>query len=199
MGTELNCLKDLASVSIAATELSAVDEVITNHLSNPIFMQQYNALIQDITNTFQVVLDNLTPIVSLHSRQQFEESFDHYFQIYADCYLKEISKPRVNAELTYEKYLQFRKLKEVNTGFPLLKRNFTRLHDLIDKWLDNDIWLAMYIDSLFKMFARLLNEVNEIKKSDVEDAYIIFHSGLPSFGPYLDIISTSLTLIAARR
>lgn len=199
MAKELNCLKDLSAVSITATELCAIDRIISGYIRNQVFQQTYNDLLEDIIRTYGVVLDNLNPFVTITTEQLFADDFDQYYQHYMSCYLKEISKPRVNAECTYEKYLQFRKLKEVNTGFPLLKHSFIRLHDFIDKWLDNDIWLAMYIDSLFKMLARLLNDVNDMKKRDLEDAFMMYQSGLLSFTPYLEIISTSLKLIASRR
>lgn len=199
MGIELNSLKDMATVSMTAVELAAIDKIIVTHISNASFVNDYQSLIEDITNTYQVVLDNLQPLLDFHTEQQFSEGYNGPSQAFLDCYLKEISKPRVNAEFTYEKYLQFRKLKEVNTGYPLLKRTFARLHDFIDKWIDNDIWLAMTIDSLFKMTARLLNELNELKARDAEDAFIVYQSGLPGFQVYLEIIANSLQQIAARR
>lgn len=199
MGIELNCLKDISAISITATELCALDSIILENISNPDFLNQYNDLLYDIINSYQVVLDNLMPFMSISTQQQFEMDFQQSYQSYIGCYLKEISRPRVNAECTYEKYLQFKKLKEVNTGFPLLKRSFLRLHDFIDKWLDNDIWLAMYIDSLFKMVARLLNEINDIGRHDSEDAFIVFQSSLLQFIPYVQIINTCLEKIAARR
>ncbi len=137
-------------------------------------------------------------LVSFRSEQEFIEGFDQASQIFLNCYLKEISRPRINAELTYEKYLQFKKRKEVNTNYPLLKYQFARLHNFVDKWVDNDIWLAMTIDSLFKMTARLLNELSAAKCRDAEDAFVIYQSGLPCFQVYLDIIGRSLEQIAAR-
>ena len=198
MGTELNCLKELATVSMSAVELAAVDKVIMTHINDPSFRQDYQSLLKDITNTYQLVLDNLQPLVDFRSEQEFGEGFDQMSQTFLNCYLKEISRPRVNAEFTYEKYLQFKKRKEVNTSYPVLKHHFARLHDFVDKWVDNDIWLAMTIDSLFKMTARLLNELSAAKNRDAEDAFIIYQSGLPAYQAYLDIIGRSLQQIATR-
>ena len=198
MATEINCLKDLATISMTAVELAAVDKVIMRFIDDLSFRHDYQSLVQDISNSYQLVLDNLQPLVSFRSEQEFVEGFDQASQTFLNCYLKEISRPRINAELTYEKYLQFKKRKEVNTNYPLLKYQFARLHNFVDKWVDNDIWLAMTIDSLFKMTARLLNELSAAKQRDGEDAFVIYQSGLPCFQVYLDIIGRSLEQIAAR-
>ena len=198
MGIQLNSLKELATISMTAVEFDAVDNIICSQIGNPSFQQDYNSLMFDITNTYQVVVDNLKSLSQIASEQDFSERYTALSQVFLDSYLKEISQPRVNAEFTYEKYLQFRKLKEVKTGFPLLKLSFARLHDLIDKWIDNDIWLAMTIDSLFKMTARQLNELNELKKRDVEDAFILYQSSIYAYQPYLEIIMTRMRQIASR-
>jgi hypothetical protein len=99
----------------------------------------------------------------------------------------------VYAEFTFEKNLQFRKRKEVKTSYPLLKATFARLQDLIDKWIDNDIWLAMSIDIVLKQLNLCLDDIAEAYKGDPEEAYGVYVSCVGGFGPYLAMISAALS------
>lgn len=188
MGIEFSILKDLATITNTAVELSAINQTIKNSIKTPSFVADYNALISDINGCYKVVINNLEPMFAISTESEFKERFQSIYRYYIESYLSEISRPREYAECVYEKNLQFRKLKEVNTSFPILKRNFCRLHELIDKWLDNDIWLAMTIDSLFKLLARFLNEVNDIADKDLEDAFLVYYSGTAALFEYFHIL-----------
>lgn len=188
MGVEFNLLKDMGTINSTALELVAVNRLIKSHIGNAAFLAEYDSMVSDINACYQVVIDNLEPFVELQTQADFEAKFEALYRHYIDSYLTEISRPRVHAEFVYEKNLQFRKLKEVKTGFPILKRSFARLHEIVDKWLDNDIWLAMTIDSLFKLLARLLNEINETAAKDTEDAFLVYQGGVLVLADYLAIL-----------
>lgn len=195
MGIEFNILKDLATINNTAVELASINRILKSHVSNPVFITDYDALVGDIARCYKVVINNLEPLVVLQTAAEFEAAFAQEYQGYIERYLSEISRPREYAEMVYLKNLQFWKHKEVKTGFPLLARNYARLHEIIDKWLDNDIWLALTIDSLFKLLARLLNEVNEVFSKDPEDAFLLFQGGVAGLAAYLSILKQQVELL----
>ncbi len=197
MGKEFKVLKELATVSATITELAAVNRILCAEIPSTEFRADYDSLISDIRNTYGSVWDTLQPLLALLDAETFPLQFDALHQWYGERHLVALSEPRFNAEFTYEKYLQFRKRKEVKTGYPPLKAAFSRLHDFIDKWIDNDIWLAMSIDVLLKHLNLVLDEVALLKKSDGEEALALYQSVLGGFGPFLAIIADALESLPA--
>lgn len=193
MGREFKVLKELATISATATEFAAVNRILCNELGSPDFRQEYDSLISDIKSTYRVVIDILQPLVDTLDRDVFDKKFTHTYDWYKGHYQAALSEPRVYAEFTFEKNLQFRKRKEVKTSYPLLKATFARLHDLIDKWIDNDIWLAMSIDIVLKQLNLCLDDIAETYKADFEEAYGVYVSCVGGFPPYLAIISAALS------
>ena len=188
MAIEFSILKDLAVINNTAIELVSVDKAIRKFIVNTEFLEEYSAIMSEIVCCYHVVIEGLDPLLTIENQADFEQKFDGLFQHFIDTYLIDISRPRVHAELVYEKNLQFQKRKELKTHFPMLKRNFIRLNAIIDKWLDNDIWLAMTIDSLFKLMARLLKEIKETAEKDVDDAYLIYCGGIDHLREYLTVL-----------
>lgn len=199
MGNEFKLLKDAATISATLTELVAVNTLITGHISSDNFLDEYESLLADILNTYRCFEDILQPLVTLRDQQDFNQYFSSQFEWYSEHYQAALSEPRVNAEFTFQKYLQFRKRRETKTGFPLLKNAFSRLHDYIDKWIDNDIWLAMTIDSLLKMLFRLLSEVQAVNSRDSEEAFSLYHSFTSGLLPFCDLIHQQLDQIERSR
>ena len=196
MANEFKALKELATVSATVSEPAGVNSVICSELDSADFRSEYDSLLQDVVNTYQVVIDIIEPLMALNDRSQFDSQFAELSSWYAQHYQKALSQPRINAEFTYEKYLQFRKRKEVATGYPLLKVCFTRLHDFIDKWIDNDIWLAMCIDTLLKMLNLQLHELQDVYRADKDEAWMLFCAGPGRCAPYLKMIEDNLSVIA---
>lgn len=196
MGDEFKLVKDLATISATAAELAAVNRLITREIDSQDFLSEYNDLLLDITDTY-LGLDNiLQPLLAIDSQVVFDQRFLEVVAWYRDNYQPALSQPRVNAENTFQKYLQFRKRRETKTSYPLLKSAFARLHYFIDKWIDNDIWLALTIDALLKTFNRLLSELAEAASKDPEQAFAVFTSLTGSLTPYLAIIQNALQDIA---
>jgi len=192
MGLEFNITRDTACICATITELAAIDDIVRCEIDSADFYRDYDSLLRDVLNTYRVVVDTLGPLSDVTAQDAFTERFDGLYQHYGQHYQPALSEPRVNAELTYEKYLQFRKRREVQTGYPPLKRAFARLHDYIDKWIDNDIWLAMTIDTLFKLLFRFMGEVAEARKVDEEAAFQLYRSCIGGLPPLLSIISTGI-------
>ncbi len=188
MGIELDLLRELGTISVTLTELSAVTRVINSELKASEFGQRYNRMVAEISIGYDAVTDNLLPLCELESQAEFEKHFDDRHAAYNACYLNEISKPRNHGEAAYEEYLELQTMKQFKTGYPLLKRTFTRLDQFIDKWINNDAWLAMCVDNLFKRLKQLLNEIADLKKKDAEDAFIIYQAAFGSFRTYLILI-----------
>ena len=198
MGIEFTIVKEMAVISATLCELAAVNRIICEEIGSPDFHREYRDLLGDITNSYLVVDTALSPLTALRTLAEFRDRFDSVHRHYSDTYQAALSEPRINAEFTYEKYLQFRKRRELATSYPVLKRTFSRLHDFIDKWIDNDIWLAMCIDTQLKMLNRLLNEVAEQKSRDEETAFHLYHSAVGNLPPYLQIIDNGLKDIMAQ-
>jgi hypothetical protein len=188
MGTERIIVEELASISMTLTELLSITRIINGEIKNEDFTLQFNGMVNTLASCYDVVISNLLGFSEIQNEESFNNKFESLHAAYTLSYLNEISKPRTYAELAYEAHLELKRMKQSKTSFPLLKRTFIRLDELIDKWADNDVWLAMSIDNLFKRFNHLLNEIAEIKKIDVSDAYIIYHSAFTDFTSYIEII-----------
>lgn len=188
MGIELDITKELATISATLTELSSLTTIISSHIKNSDFNQRFNKMVDDIAKSYDVVSANLLPLSGLASEAEFTEAFDARHAAYTECYLKEISKPRSYGDDAYEEYLLLKTLKECKTSFPLLKKTFERLDGFVDKWITNDAWLAMSIDTLFKRLQSLLNEIAAFKKKDPEDAFAIYSTTFSGLNDYLTLI-----------
>ena len=192
MGTELTILKELGTISMTSAELAAVTKIIREEIDAKEFRTELHSLLSDMVNTYQLVVDIFTPFTEISTQRQFKTQFSDTFQRCSDEFNQNLSIPRVNAEFTFEKTLQFRKLTPVKTSYPILKRAFARLLEYIDKWHDNDIWLSMSIDMLMKMVLRLMNEVNDIQKKDTEQAFLLYESSASHYRGFLAIIENNI-------
>lgn len=192
MGREFKIVKELATVSATAVELAAVDKIVRAEIPSPDFRREYDFLIADIRHTYQTVLDILQPLMAIQESEDFNAHFGEVHRWYKDNYQKALSEPRIYAEYTFEKYLQFRKRKETRTSYPALKAAFGRLQDLIDKWIDNDIWLAMCIDIVLKQVNLLLDDVAEAKKRDAEEALALFGSSVGGWKSFTTAIAVAV-------
>ncbi|WP_317929314.1 hypothetical protein [Halioxenophilus sp. WMMB6] len=192
MGIELNVLKELANISVTAVEVASAGAVINMAVRKPEFKAEFHDLMVDIIASYEVVVDNFNPLLAISSESEFEQSFVDFYKRFSEVYLSEISRPRVYAENTFHKNLQFWKLKETQTSNPLVKLNFARLREFIDKWIDNDIWLSMTIDGLFKSGHRLMTEIDAMNSKDSELAYLHFQASFGNFAPYLQLIDQKI-------
>ena len=188
MSIELVIVKELANIGVTLTELSSIARTVTSEIRRGEFAKLFTEMVAELAKCYDVVDDNISPLVELDSELDFVANFDVRHADYKARYLKEISKPRTYVDDAYETYLTLKTLRESKTSYPLLKRTFGRLDEFVDKWVTNDAWLAMSIDTLFKMLHRLLNEVAEVKQKDPSDAYLIYHAALSDFDGYLALI-----------
>lgn len=188
MGIELDITKELATISATMLELAAITNTVNSEMGDSDFNRRFNKIVDDIGNSYDTVTDNLLPLAAFDSEEAFVTGFDAAHAAYSGCYLNEISRPRSSGEDAYEEYLVLQTAKEFKTGFPLLKRSFDRFKQFFDKWVDNDAWLAMSVDNLFKRLKLLLTEIETLKQKDASDAYVIYRSAFDSFSPYLDMM-----------
>lgn len=180
--------EELAAIAVTATELLSVTKTITGLIKNDAVVQQFKEIVAEINQSYGVVSDSFAAFNTLDNEQVFAQLFDEQHQNFKDQYLWEASKPRKYCDNVYDAYINLQQTKEAKSSFPILKRSFTRLDTLYDKWITNDALLAMSIDGVLKLKNRLLNEIAEIKKKDPEDAYLIFSSAFDDFRDYLVII-----------
>jgi hypothetical protein len=180
--------EELARVAITATELHSVTRTISHFIKSPEFVQAFRNIIAEINKSYVVVTDSFLPFYQLDSEEKFSQLFDEKHDAFSNNYLMEVSKPRKYCDNVYDDYIAMRQMKEAQTTFPLLKESFARLDVLYDKWINNDVFLAMSIDGAIKLKNRLLNDIATMKARDTEDAYFLFSSAFDDFHDYVDLI-----------
>lgn len=182
--------EELATITVTASELLSVTRTISGFIKNPEFIRQFNAIVSEINKSYPVVLDSFSPFYEIDSEESFVGLFDEKFEVFKSRYLMDVSKPRRYLDNVYDAYIKMQQSKEAKTNFPVLKRTFSRLDTLYDKWVTNDALLAMSIDGVLKLKNRLLTEIGEIKQKDAEYAYIIYSSSFEDFRDYLTMIKS---------
>jgi hypothetical protein len=188
MGIEFVINKELANIGMTLTEFSSVTRIINDEIGPGQFSDLFNTMMGRMANAYDVVVDNLQPFIDLDTEEAFVAGFDALVSKFKDNYLLEISKSRTLTVDAYDDYEHLVCMREAKTRFPLLKRTFTRLAELTDKWIANDYWLAMSIDTLCKMLPRLLTEIAELKQKDPGDAYQIYSAAFSDFDIHLALI-----------
>ena len=191
MGTELIISRELGNVCATAAELTAINQTITRYIKSESFVAVFRPMVQEIAKCYEVLIHGMDAFIKLSDELSFNQGFDNCFDHYKNSYLKEVSKPRIYSEEAYEHYLVMKGMDESKTGYPLLKRTFIRLDDLIDKWITNDAWLAMSLDNILKMLQRLLTEIAEMKRLDPEEAFMVYSSAMTVFAPFVAQIGTN--------
>jgi hypothetical protein len=188
MGVELNIVRELATVCVTASELSAIANLIKSELKKPAFVEQFNKMANEIGACYGVTLTIIQPWFEITNETEFCEKFDSAHASYKATYLGVSNQPRVASDRAYIEYMALREYKETQTAYPLIKRTFARLDEFIDKWITNDSWLAMSIENLLKMLHRFLNEVAELKQKDPSDAFTIFQAVTGAMRPYYALL-----------
>ncbi|MFC3607438.1 hypothetical protein [Stutzerimonas tarimensis] len=188
MGVEASILKELGNLGMTVTELSAIRQLVKTHIHNPAFLTPFDTLVDELGKCYDVLLGVFEPLVALDTEAAFLDAFDSRHEAFRASYLTQASKPRPCAENAFEAYLILKTLKESRTGYPILRRTFARLDELVDKWVTNDAWLVMHLDGALKMLNRLLIEVAELKQRDPEDAWLVFGPAFAGFSRYLVLI-----------
>jgi hypothetical protein len=189
MGVELNIVRELATVCVTASELSAIESLIKGELKKPAFVGQFDKMTGSIGECYGITAAVIQPWLEMTNEAEFCEKFDTAHADYKATYLGITNRPRVASEQAYLDYMQLREYKESQTDYPLLKRTFTRLDEFIDKWITNDAWLAMSIENLLKMLHRFLNEVAELKQKDPTDAFTIFQAAMAALRPFYPLLA----------
>lgn len=188
MSTEFILNKELANIGMTLTEFSRIARIINAEISRGDFSDLFNTMMGRMARSYDVVIDTLQPLTGIDSENAFQADYDTCVDSYKANYLMAISKARALTVDAYDDYEHLKCMREAKTRFPLLKRTFTRLETLADKWIANDYWLAMSIDTLFKMLPRLLQEISELKPRDPEDAYLIYSAALSDMAVHLAVI-----------
>jgi len=184
MGVELNIVRELATVSVTASELAAIENLIKGELNKPAFIEQFDKMAGAIGECYGVTAAKIQPWLEITDETEFCEKFDSAHTDFKATYLSITNQPRVASEQAYIQYMVLREYKETQTAYPLLKRTFERLDEFIDKWITNDAWLAMSIENLLKMLHRFLNEIAELKQKDPTDAFTVFRVVMVALRPY---------------
>lgn len=188
MGVVFKINEELASIAVTSTELLATSRSVVEYLKAKDFIDSFANIILEINRSYPVVINAFQPFNQLLTIDSFEQTFDDLHKNFKDSYLLDISKPRKFCDNVYDDYIAMQQMKEAKTGFPPVKSNFIRLNELYDKWINNDAYLAMSIDSAIKLENILLSDITNEKNIDLEDAYNLCKSTFNDFTDYLHII-----------
>lgn len=188
MGIEFVVTRELGNIAATQTEFTAIARTVNGEIGPGAFNTLFNTMMGRMADTYAVVTEQLQPFVDINNEAAFLGSFDDVVGAYRESYLSAISKARTLTVDAYDDYEHLVCMREAKTGYPLLKRSFSRLAELTDKWIANDYWLAMSIDTLFKMLPRLLQEIAELKQKDPADAWTIYRAAISGFAHYLALI-----------
>ena len=190
MGFVFKINEELAAIAVTATELVSVTRTIAGLVNDAAFVQCFSDIVAEINKSYGVIIDSFAPFLAIDSEEAFTQQFDSHHETFKSSYLMDVSKPRKYCDNVYDGYIKMQHTKQAKSTFPLLKRSFSRLDTLYDKWITNDAQLAMSIDGVLKLKNRLLNEIAEIKQKDAELAYSVFSSAFDDFRDYLTLIQT---------
>lgn len=188
MTNEMSLLKELAVLSVVRQEWRDVAAVVLGQIRKDTFVGLYQSMDSEVEKLFAFMAETLSPFVAIQSEADFVERFDALQLDYQETFLEQAGKPRYFADEAFEYFIPIQQSKEFNTGYPLLKQAFDRLDFLVDKYVANDSWILMSIDTVMKRLSRWLLELVEIKKADSEDAWRLYSGIMSSATPYVDIL-----------
>jgi hypothetical protein len=188
MTNEMSFLKELAVLSVVRQEWRDVAGVVLEQIRNDEFVGLYQSMDSEVEKLFVFMAETLAPFLAIHSEAEFVERFDALQKNYQETFLEQAGKPRYFADEAFEYFIPIQQSKEFNTGYPLLKQVFDRLDFLVDKYLANDSWILMSIDTLMKRLSRWLLELVEVKKTDSEDTWRLYSGIMSSAKLYVDIL-----------
>lgn len=197
MGIEFVVSKELGNIAVTQTEFASVTRTINGEIGPGPFSTLFNTMMGRMADAYAVVTDNMQPFIDIDSEAAFLAGFEDQVAAYRETYLSAISQARTLTVDAYDDYEHLVCMREAKTRYPLLKRTFSRLAELTDKWIANDYWLAMSIDTMFKMLPRLLQEIADLKQKDPADAWVIYQAACADFAPYLALIRDQQAELAA--
>lgn len=188
MTNEMAVLKELASIASLRLEWSDISSSILDQISGSGFVSQYQLMDEHVLAVFSGLVGPLAAFLELSDEADFYSRFDQVAIQYQESFLNEAGKPRFDADAAYEAFIPIQQSKEFSTGYPFLKQAFDRLDFVIDKYVTNDSWLLMSIDTVFKRYSRWLNDVAQLKKMDQEDAWRVYQGVVSSMRPFIQLI-----------
>ncbi|RLT96899.1 hypothetical protein [Ketobacter sp.] len=194
---EFTLCKEAASIATTATELAAIQQTLISQIPQAEFQVALASVVAPLTDTYQALVYTLDPLFSIKSESDFHSAFPGAWDQYQQRFKEKNGIPRRCVESAYEAYLVFSQRKEAKTGFPILRRTFDRLVNYIDRYVDNDSWLLMNIDNVYKMLNLLLGEINELNQRDPEEAWFIYDQAMEAVLPFMQIINRRGQALAA--
>lgn len=188
MSTELILLKELAHVTASQSEWLNIASVVNQQIRNEEFSALFNRMVDEFLHGYRFVVETLQPFIELVDADEFATQFATLSSVYQKNYLLQASRPRHHADRAFELYLQLQQRRELKTGYPLLKRTFERLDYMVDKYVTNDAWLVMSVETIMKRLSRFLNEIGDLIRSDADDALLAYRGLMAPTQRYLTLL-----------
>jgi hypothetical protein len=181
-------LKDLSAITATRREWLDIAASIRRCISAPDFCAGFAAVVETLLPCYTFIDAMLQPFVDIADASRFAQEFDERNQAYQQTYLNSLSEARHAADACFEHYLLLAQDKTCKTGYPPLQHSFARLDYMVDKYVTNDAWLVMHIDSVIRRLSRFLNEVAELKKVDSDDALALYQGLMNSIRAYQSLL-----------
>ena len=194
---EFTISKEASSIAVTAGEVIAIYQTLCRDIESPAFVDRMNRILAQLEACYRIPVDALQALVSVTTLEQFKQQFETLHTEYSANYLNYASMPRRYVDAAYEQYLELSMGKEAATTYPVLRRAFDRFFQYIDKWINNDSWLIMSMDTLFKMTHRLLGEVATLKARDLDDAWWMYQSAMANLEPFLVLVHNRCEVMAS--
>lgn len=186
MRSELKINKELGTLAATIAEWYRVQAILNSKFQDGPFHELLNRMVDELVASYTVVVTQLKPILAINDNERFQKDYELIDASYKESYLSAASQPRQHLDGAYETYLELQQLPEFKTSYPLIKDAIAALDIFIDKWVTNDSWIVLSTDAVFKSLARLLLEISNLKKQDMDEAWLRFNLAFTSFsGPLL--------------
>lgn len=192
VSNELTILNELAKVVATQHEWLAIADILNQLIRDAEFIEQYQRMGAELAQCYRFIENLFAPFVALTTQEKFEQAFVQLHDDYQKNYLLAASKPRHAADRSYEVCLGLLQRKESKTSYPLLKRTFDRLDYFVDKYVTNDTWLVMSIETVLKRLSRFLNEVADLYKGDREEAFLVYRALMIGIERFISLIVGNL-------
>lgn len=199
MGHEFKICKELGALTTTLGEWQSIAQIINSTLPKSDFLSKFNVMHDSLLGCYQVIIDSIRPIYELNNYEAFIKDFPTISKEYQSSFLEFASKPRHFTESAHNHYIELSTLKEIKTGYPILKRTFENLYQFMDKWVTNDAWIVMGCDVILKSLNQLLIEISNFLKMDKDDAWLLFNTTSGNIRLQIDRLSQQLDLQLGRQ
>ena len=189
---EFTISKEAASVAATASDLHAIHTILSTQLPKPSFQAILAKVVLPLIETYRTPMGVIAPLTAIQTESAFSSQFAEAWKQYKTGFDETHALPRRYVDESYEAYLILSETKEAKTTYPILRRTFDRLYLYMDKYINNDSWLLMNIDNVYKMLNLLLAEIDDQISVDIEESWFRYQLAFSGLTPFLGIVNDKI-------